>query len=151
MFELRGLLDRVNQPFFAAVVASLLAQVCKAVLTSLRRRRLDTGPLLRSGGMPSAHSALAVALVSSVAWQQGLNSVATAVSGVLAILILYDAAVIRRAAGDQARAINKLMRLVSPEEAETLYEQIGHSTREVVAGATLGAAVAAAMALLLRP
>lgn len=150
MFELSGIINRVNQPFFAAVTASVLAQVLKAIFTSVRRRRFDPGPLIRSGGMPSAHSALAVALVASVALQQGLNSATTAVSAVLAILILYDAAVIRRASGEHARAINKLMKMVSPEEAEMLYEHIGHSGREVIAGAAVGAITAALMVVLVR-
>ena len=55
-----------------------------------------------TGGMPSSHSALVVALAITVGIKTGFDSPLFAVSAVLAMIVMYDAAGVRQAAGKQA-------------------------------------------------
>jgi len=64
--------------------------------------------LWETGGMPSSHSSSVVALATAVAITEGLNSVGFAISTVFAIIVMYDAAGIRKAAGEHASVINQL-------------------------------------------
>ena len=57
---------------------------------------------------------------------------------------MYDAAGVRRAAGNQARILNNIMKDLSekkPLEEKKLKELLGHTPVEVFVGAILGIAV----------
>ena len=70
--------------------------------------------------------------------------------GKLAMVVMYDAMGVRRAAGEQAEAINELREKISedqveedpfPEWGKPLREALGHKPTEVISGAILGIAV----------
>jgi hypothetical protein len=99
--------------------------------------------------MPSSHASAVSALTTAVALGEGLDSTAFAISLVTAIIVLYDAAGVRRAASIQARILNQILdELFSgkPIAQTRLRELLGHTPFEVVVGAVLGVSVA----LLLR-
>jgi acid phosphatase family membrane protein YuiD len=136
-----------NPLLMPAVIAWFAAQLIKTVLTLIFSKRLDFGRLIGSGGMPSSHSSFVVALCVSAGMRHGWDSGMLAVSMVLASVVMYDAAGVRRAAGRQAAAINKLVRSLTEagaetERVDTLKELLGHTPVEVIAGALLGALVA---------
>ena len=59
---------------------------------------------------------------------------------------MYDAAGVRRAAGKQARVLNKILEtpgLTTGEVGEKLVELLGHTPIQVFVGAILGFAVGA--------
>ena len=60
--------------------------------------------------MPSSHTALVCALATAVAMIQGFNSVAFAITAILAMIVMYDAAGVRQAVGRQARILNRLVK-----------------------------------------
>ena len=64
----------------------------------------------------------------------------------LALVVMYDAAGVRRAAGQQARILNKIVaewdKTNPAKNDKRLKELLGHSPKEVFAGAILGIAVA---------
>ncbi|MGI6364838.1 MAG: divergent PAP2 family protein [Bacillota bacterium] len=135
-----------NPIFEAALTAWLLAQILKVIFELLFRRRLDFGRLVGAGGMPSSHAAFVAALSTAVGRIRGWDSPELAISLVFALIIMYDAAGVRRAAGKQARILNRIMadlqqggRLFA--EGERLKEFLGHTPVEVLAGAALGAIV----------
>jgi len=97
--------------------------------------------------MPSAHTALVCALATAVAMIQGLNSAAFAITAILAMIVMYDAAGVRQAVGRQARIINRIVKELREkrpkgEVERDLREFIGHTQFQVIAGAILGILIA---------
>jgi len=81
----------------------------------------------------------------SVGIYEGFNTTLFAISACLSIIVMYDAAGVRRAAGEQAKAINLLFDKLEDRGLKLdrrLKELLGHRPIEVFAGALLGLAVA---------
>ena len=131
-----------NHMLVCALVAYFTAQILKIILNFINRHKLELSLILSSGGMPSSHSSTVCALCISSARVCGVNSAAFAISGVLSAIVMYDAAGVRRAAGEQAKVLNRLLEdLMSgdPELADaSLKELIGHTSFQVFMGALLG-------------
>jgi acid phosphatase family membrane protein YuiD len=126
----------------------LIAQVMKVVEDSLRHRRLDLRRLATSGGMPSSHTALVLSLTTVIGSKRGLNSPEFAISAIFSVVVMYDATGVRRAAGHQARVLNRMIDDLFHREGikeERLRELIGHTPVEVIAGGLLGILVALVM------
>ncbi len=136
----------IRHPWFiSAFFAGGLAQLIKFTVAAIRLRRFDFPLLWAAGGMPSAHSALVTALAVSVGLTEGFDSHEAMIAVGFGTIVLADAATLRRAAGDHAVLLNKLMdKLGGPEKfgARRLRERLGHTRREVVAGVFFGMAVA---------
>jgi uncharacterized protein len=99
--------------------------------------------LVRSGGMPSSHTAMISSLATAVGYRQGLHSTSFAISVVLAIVVMYDASGVRQAAGKQAKVLNQIVRELfsgQPVSEEELKELLGHTPFEVFVGALVGIA-----------
>ena len=134
-----------NEVLQVALLAWLLAQLLKAAIASYRDGYFSWERLLGSGGMPSSHSAFVVALSTAVGMKEGWTSPLTAVTIVFSLIIMYDAAGVRRAAGEQAKVLNEIMNEITTSQSlrgERLKELIGHTPFEVIAGAVLGVALA---------
>lgn len=135
-----------NTILFSALLAWLSAQVLKILLHLFLHRKLDLQLLFSSGGFPSSHSATVTALAFGIGKYYGWNSPIFAVSAVFAMVVMYDAAGVRRAAGKQAEAINQLVERLyqgSDPSQERLKELIGHSPLEVFGGALVGVIIGA--------
>ena len=133
-----------NQVLAAAFITWALAQIIKLPLEYLLHRNWDWGLLLSTGGMPSSHSALVVALSVAVGLQEGFTSPLFAISWVLAMIVIYDAIGIRRHAGDHARVLNLMIDELftgHPLAEKELKELLGHTPREVIGGVLLGIVV----------
>ncbi|MDR7865300.1 MAG: divergent PAP2 family protein [Sporomusaceae bacterium] len=144
MAELIAALGK-NIVLMSALTAWFLAQVLKTLTSYWKHREFRAERLVGAGGMPSSHTSLVVGLASAVALHDGLSSPLFAVSAVLAGIVMYDAAGVRRAAGKQAKVINKLVREMRVEHTikdTRLKELLGHTPLEVMAGALLGFLVA---------
>ena len=125
--------------------AWLTAQVLKTLTSYWRHRKLQWERLVGAGGMPSSHTALVVSLAFSIGLHEGFSSPIFALAFVLASIVMYDAAGVRRAAGKQAKVINKLIYQLIVEHTVRdikLKELLGHTPLEVLAGAVLGVAMA---------
>jgi acid phosphatase family membrane protein YuiD len=128
----------------APLVAWVIAQVTKVVLTSARQRRLNLRVLAETGGMPSSHSAIVMGLTSAVGRINGVTSDVFAVALILSLVVMYDAAGVRRAAGRQAAILNRLVEdLVHMRgiQEDRLRELLGHTPVEVLVGAMIGVLV----------
>ena len=96
--------------------------------------------------MPSSHSAIVCSLATCVGKQYGFNSGIFAIAMVMAFVVMYDAAGVRRAAGKQARILNKILEtpgLTTVEVQEKLVEVLGHTPIQVFVGAILGIIIGA--------
>jgi uncharacterized protein len=134
-----------NDALIVACIAWILAQVSKLVVVLLRERKLQLAYLTSSGGMPSSHSAVVVALAMRIGIDEGVQSPLFAIAFVLAGVVLYDAAGIRRAVSVQARILNRMLEEVMDLKRfneKRLLELLGHTPFEVFIGSLLGLLVA---------
>lgn len=131
-----------NKPLIAAIIAWAAAQLIKVILDSVFSRKLSLKSLVASGGMPSSHSSLVSALTTVIGLQYGLGSVYFAIAAVLSMVVMYDAFNVRRAAGEQAKAINKIFKALMENnfiaDEKAMKEILGHSPLQVLAGFFLG-------------
>ena len=136
----------IRHPWFiSAFFAGGLAQLIKFTVAAIRLRRFDFSLLWSAGGMPSAHSALVTALAVSVGLTEGFDSHEAMIAVGFGTIVLADAATIRRAAGEQAALLNRIVdSLGGPEKfgVARLRERLGHTRREVAAGVLFGMSVA---------
>jgi len=139
MYAIPGILH--NTILISALTAWLVAQVLKVAVNALLMRCLDWRLLVSSGSFPSSHSATVSALALGIGKYYGWDSPIFAVAAVFAIIVMYDAAGVRRAAGKQAEQLNRLLEHFyqgSDLSQQRLKELIGHTPLEVFAGAILG-------------
>ena len=132
------LANRVAQATFFAWA---IAQILKVLIELIWKRKLNLRLLTSAGGMPSSHSATVCALATAIAMQDGTSSSLFAMSLVLATVVMYDAAGVRRAAGIQARLLNQIIDELfqgHPISETRLRELLGHTPIQVVVGAALG-------------
>jgi uncharacterized protein len=134
-----------NRAFGACFVAWLLAQSTKLLIDLVRERRFNPRSLVTAGGMPSAHSAIVVALATRVGLDTGLDSTAFALAAVFAAIVMYDAAGVRRAVSIQARILNRMLTEMMEAQRfneKRLRELLGHTPFEVFVGGLIGALAA---------
>lgn len=139
-----------NRILDVVFISMFAAQVYKLADSLFRQKKMVWSRLWETGGMPSSHSSSVMALTTAIAITQGLNSGAFAISTVFSIIVMYDAAGIRKAAGEHAGVINQLTEFIIGAfdkrfKNEKLKELLGHSYTEVIAGAILGFVTAFAM------
>jgi len=130
-----------NRTLWVPVLIWFAVQLWKVISPLIFRRKLDLRLLWATGGMPSSHSALVVALAITVGIETGFDSPLFAVSAVLAMIVMYDAAGVRQAAGKQAEKINLIVEELlngHPLNEEHLRELLGHTPLQVVVGAVVG-------------
>ena len=90
-------------------LAWFAAQLLKTILAYIPSRRINWERMVGSGGMPSSHSALACAIAVGVAKKAGYAAPEFAIAIALAAIVMYDAMGVRRAAGEQAKVLNKIV------------------------------------------
>ncbi len=130
-----------NRILLTSLLAWLVAQISKTIIDLLRQRKLILSRLVSSGGMPSSHSALVTGLATSTGRVMGLGSASFAIAVVIASIVMYDAAGVRRAVSIQARILNQMIEEAfqgSPMAEKRLRELIGHTPVQVLVGALLG-------------
>lgn len=130
-----------NHILWATVVSCVLAQILKIPFHYLAHKELDWTRCIGSGGMPSSHSASVCTLTTCIGLQYGFGTPLFAVSFVFSVIVMYDAAGVRKAAGEQAKILNRIIKKFEKQEFhidQELKELIGHTKPEVLAGASLG-------------
>ena len=134
-----------NEVLWTAVTAWFLAQFLKPFLEYLETRRWVWGLWFSTGGNPSSHSALVVSVMLAIGLFVGFGTPLFALALAIAMIVVYDAAGVRREAGRHAERINILIEELfsgQPISEQQLKEVIGHTPMEVLSGVLLGAATA---------
>lgn len=134
-----------NRMLISGLLAWWLAQFTKPFTEYLVTHTWNWGLWFSSGGMPSSHSALVTATALAIGFYAGFGSPAFALSVAVCMIVIYDAAGVRRQAGLHAQKLNQLITALlsgHPISEQTLKEVIGHTPRQVVAGVVLGIIVA---------
>ena len=134
-----------NQVLLVALVACLVAQLLKLVVELTKERKFNLRTLVTTGGMPSAHSALVSSLAAGVGQTVGWDSPEFALATIFAIIVMYDAAGVRQAAGKQARILNQIIDEFFQGDQkfneDRLKELLGHTPFQVIIGSILGVAI----------
>ena len=123
-------------------------QLFKLIYDLVTTKKFNFKRILGAGGMPSSHSAVVVALCTMIGKNYGINSAIFGLSVVFAFVVMYDAAGVRRAAGKQAKLLNKIVQtpgLSNVEVTEKLQEVLGHTPTQVFVGAFIGLIVGLVM------
>jgi uncharacterized protein len=131
----------LNKAFIAALLGWFIAQTIKAILLTIKQKKFRFDLYSLPGGFPSSHSATVAGLAMAVGLISGFDSVDFAIALILAFFMIYDAKVIRGAAGKQAQSLNRLIEMYNEEEEEDmdkLREILGHSVIEILGGIIIG-------------
>lgn len=116
-------------------------QLFKFLYDLITTKKINFKRILQAGGMPSSHSGVVVSLTTMIGKSAGISSPLFAVSVIFSLVVMYDAAGVRRAAGKQAKLLNKIVEtpgLTGVQVQERLVEVLGHSPKEVLVGALIG-------------
>lgn len=135
-----------NKCVYIPFILWFLIQTFKVLTELIVNKKLDVKRIIGAGGMPSSHSAVVCSLATCIGKQYGFDSGIFAISMVMAFVVMYDAAGVRRAAGKQARILNKILEtpgLTTGEVQEKLVEVLGHTPIQVFVGAILGIVIGA--------
>ena len=119
-------------------------QLFKVIYDLVTTKKFNFKRIMGAGGMPSSHSAVVTGLATVVGKYQGIETPIFAVSLILALVVMYDACGIRRAAGKQAVLLNKIIEtpgLTGVQVSERLVEVLGHTPIQVFVGALIGVVV----------
>mgnify|MGYP000538088760 CR=1 FL=1 len=130
-----------NKFLWGPLLTSFTAQFIKFLVTLIKYRKIDVGKFVEMGGLPSAHSASVSALTVLVGLSEGFSSPLFGAVAFFSIIVMYDAAGIRRAAGEQAKVINAIIQELfsgHPISENKLKELLGHTPFEVLTGALMG-------------
>lgn len=119
----------------------LVVQGYKGFSAFFSTGRWNLRRFVETGGMPSSHSASVAALSTAVGLQEGFTSALFGVTLYFSLIVMYDAAGLRRAAGRQAAVLNRLIASHfrdSHDDTTRLMELLGHTPFEVLIGGLLG-------------
>lgn len=134
-----------NRVLDAVLAGWLIAQALKIPTEYLRSRRWLWAMFFAPGGMPSSHSALMVSGTLAIGFYHGFDHPAFGIGVAITMIVVHDAAGVRRQAGFHAERINLLFEELLKGHAwseKDLKEVIGHTPLEVIGGIILGFVVA---------
>lgn len=130
-----------NRIFWCSLGGWLFASVIKMIIAAVKTREFDFVYLIATGGMPSSHSATVTSAALSIGFTSGFNSSVTALAMVFAAVTMFDAATVRRAAGEHAKVLNAIVRDIKElkfKPAKRFKELLGHTRSEVMWGMATG-------------
>ena len=130
-----------SNPLFHALACGFLVQMSKVLTFLLREKKINVRRFVETGGMPSSHAASVCALTTCVGLREGVGSVLFGVVLFFSLIVMYDAAGLRRAAGRQATLLNRILHehiVLKGQPHERLRELLGHTPIEVLVGAAIG-------------
>ncbi len=142
-----------NDVFLSASLSLFMAQFMKALIILLTKRKAGLHEIIstliwRTGGMPSSHSALVIAITTSIGHSSGVYSDVFVLSFFFSLVVIRDAMGVRRAAGVQARTLNALGARLSKRlhiPFKPVKEINGHTFPQVLAGSLMGFFIALAV------
>lgn len=130
-----------NRVLWLTLLSWVIAQGIKIILGLGKEKKFNFYWILKTGGMPSAHSSAVVTLAFSLGKEVGFSSPFFALSSIFALIVMFDAQTWRRSIGVQARVLNKMMEDIQEKKKikdNRLRELMGHTPIEVFVGALIG-------------
>lgn len=142
MTELQKVIN--NKYLYIPLIVWFCIQSFKVIYDLVKTKKFNFKRILGAGGMPSSHTAVVTTLATMIGKNEGFDTPIFAMAVIFSLVVMYDAAGVRRAAGKQARLLNKIMEtpgLTGVQVQEKLLEALGHTPLQVFVGATIGIAV----------
>lgn len=137
-----GIVNTGYEALLAGILAAILAQIIKFFIFTYKTKKINFKIFTTTGGMPSSHSAGVMGLSTTVGLIEGWDSIIFAVAIGYALITMYDAAGVRRAAGKTAACLNRMMEDFYKHDVQAiggkLKELLGHTPLEVIVGAVFG-------------
>ena len=133
-----------NKFVYIPLIVWFCIQTFKVVHDLIKTKKFNFKRIIGAGGMPSSHSAIVTCIATMIGKSEGFDTPIFALSLIFAMVVMYDAAGVRRAAGKQARLLNKIVEtpgLSSVQVQEKLVEVLGHTPLQVFVGAFIGIVV----------
>lgn len=130
-----------NKVLIITLIVWVIAQSVKVVIGVIQEKRFNFKWFIGTGGMPSSHAAGATALATTSGLYLGFDSVTFALAAVFALVTMFDAQGVRRATGQQAQILNKILDDIywrGKVESGQLKELVGHTPIQVFVGMLLG-------------
>ncbi|MGN0638681.1 MAG: divergent PAP2 family protein [Huintestinicola sp.] len=155
-------MEYYNYILVTSVLGWCIAQLLKTMINLIKYKKFSVERLFGAGGWPSAHSAMVCSAAAGVYRVEGVASTQFAIMCIVALITMYDAMGVRRAAGQHAKAINRINRILESKPASSgkplediaqaantsiavMKEYLGHTPFEVASGAILGVILAFVM------
>ncbi|MCD6471669.1 divergent PAP2 family protein [Candidatus Aerophobetes bacterium] len=128
----------------AIICAYVIAQGIKIIIPIIKERKIKLHRFIEPGGMPSSHSAVAMALLTGVGIKEGIRSTFFIITLIFALVTIYEAIGVRRAVGEQAELLNEILSHLSYKKSikPRLKEKLGHTPLEVITGGIIGCIIA---------
>ena len=133
-----------NKYLYIPLVVWFCIQSFKVIYELVVTKKFNFKRILGAGGMPSSHTAVVTTISTMIGRFEGFDTSIFALAVIFSLVVMYDAAGVRRAAGKQARLLNKIIEtpgLSSVQVQERLVEVLGHTPLQVLVGAFIGITV----------
>ena len=133
-----------NKYLYVPLIVWFCIQAFKVIYELIKTKKFNFKRIVGAGGMPSSHTAVVTTLATMIGKNEGLDTPIFAMAVIFSLVVMYDAAGVRRAAGKQAALLNKIINtpgLSGLQVQEKLVEVLGHTPFQVIVGATIGIVV----------
>jgi len=134
-----------NYPeLITCITAWLVSSILKIPVFFLMHRKFNVMLAFGTGGMPSSHAATMTGTTLAIGLFSGFDHPAFAIAVAISMIVIYDAAGVRREAGFHAEALNKLIdewfviTKTPVADQKRLKVMLGHTPIEVVGGVLTG-------------
>jgi len=137
--------------FWCGLGGWIVASLIKMVIAAWKTHEFDFVYLVSTGGMPSSHSATVTGVFFGIGYTEGFGSPLAILACAFAIITMFDAATVRRAAGEHAKVLNAIVRDIKELQFKPkarFKELLGHTRSEVLWGMVTGAVWATALSYL---
>lgn len=132
-----------SRVFWCGLGGWIVASAVKMLIAAFKTHEFDFVYLVSTGGMPSSHSASVCGLAAGIGYTYGFGSPICVLAVAFAIVTMFDAATVRRAAGEHAKVLNAIVRDIKElkfKPKDRFRELLGHTRKEVVWGMVTGVA-----------
>ena len=130
-----------NKYIYIPILLWFFIQSYKVIYDLITTKKFNFKRIIGAGGMPSSHSAIVTSITALIGKYEGVDTPIFALSLIVALVVMYDACGVRRAAGKQAALLNKIVDtpgLTTVQVSEKLVEVLGHTPVQVFVGALIG-------------
>ena len=130
-----------SRVFWCGLGGWIVASTVKMILAAFKTHEFDFVYLFSTGGMPSSHSAAVCGLAAGIGYTYGFGSPLCVLATAFAVVTMFDAATVRRAAGEHAKVLNAIvhdLKELKFNPQRRLKELLGHTRKEVFWGMAVG-------------
>lgn len=128
--------------FLALALTYVVTHLIKAAIYHYEHGHWSFLPFWATGGMPSSHTAVTVALTAAVAFESG-PSLLFFVSTIFMLIVIRDSVGVRQSVGEQAKLLNALSGKFKIKKRVQIV--LGHTPFQAAVGAAIGLSVATAV------